>query len=75
MLLKTCGYVKRKMQKVNTLKEVEDRNIQFECMAEARKNFVENNLPIPGINKKSERAKANSMPNNRCYPNKLPIHR
>jgi hypothetical protein len=53
-LLKVCGYVKRKMQKVNTLKEVADRNIQFEYIAQVRKNFVENNLPILSIDTKKK---------------------
>ena len=53
-LLKMCGYVKRKMSKCKTLKEVENRNEQFEHIAQLKQEFIENNLPVLSIDTKKK---------------------
>jgi hypothetical protein len=53
-LLKVCRFVKRKMRKCKTLKEVENRNEQFEHIAKLRKHFTDNALPILSIDTKKK---------------------
>jgi hypothetical protein len=53
-LLKACHYVKRKMRKCKTLKEVENRNEQFEHIAELKSQFIENQLPVLSIDTKKK---------------------
>jgi len=53
-LLKICGYVKRKMNKCKTLKEVENRNEQFEHIAKLKREFIENKLPVLSIDTKKK---------------------
>jgi len=53
-LLKMCGYVKRKMSKCKTVKEVENRNEQFEHIAELTQEFIENKLPVLSIDTKKK---------------------
>jgi hypothetical protein len=53
-LLKMCHFVKRKMRKCKTLKEVENRNEQFEYIAELKSQFIENKLPILSIDTKKK---------------------
>jgi hypothetical protein len=51
-LLKMCGYVKRKMKKCKTLKEVENRSEQFEYIADIKQEFSDNQLPVLSIDTK-----------------------
>jgi hypothetical protein len=53
-LLKACGYVKRKMNKCKTLKETENRNEQFEHIAELEREFIKNQLPVLSIDTKKK---------------------
>lgn len=53
-LLKTCHYVKRKMRKCKTLKEVENRNEQFEHIAQLKQQFIDNQLPVLSIDTKKK---------------------
>lgn len=53
-LLKACGFVKRKMQKCKTMKEVKDRNEQFEHIAGLKEDFGNENLPILSIDSKKK---------------------
>jgi hypothetical protein len=47
-------FVKRKMRKCKTLKEVENRNEQFEHIAELKSQFMENHLPVLSIDTKKK---------------------
>jgi len=53
-LLKSCHFVKRKMRKCKTLKEVENRNEQFEYIAQLKSQFVEDELPVLSIDTKKK---------------------
>jgi hypothetical protein len=53
-LLKSCGFVKRKLRKCKTLKEVANRNEQFEYIAELKNEFLSNALPILSIDTKKK---------------------
>jgi hypothetical protein len=53
-LLKSCDYVKRKMRKCKTLKEVENRNEQFEYIAKLKKEYVANGIPVLSIDTKKK---------------------
>jgi hypothetical protein len=53
-LLKYCHFVKRKMRKCKTLKEVENRNEQFEYIAKLKSQFIENELPVLSIDTKKK---------------------
>ena len=53
-LLKLCGYVKRKMNKCKTLKEVANRNEQFEYIAKIKQEFTDNQLPVLSIDSKKK---------------------
>ena len=53
-LLKSCHFVKRKMRKYKTLKEVENRNEQFEYIAQLKSQFVEDELPVLSIDTKKK---------------------
>ena len=53
-MLKTCGFVKRKMRKCKTMKEVENRNKQFEYIAKIRKQFINKRLPVLSIDTKKK---------------------
>jgi hypothetical protein len=55
-LLKSCHYVKRKMRKCKTMKDVENRNEQFEYIAKLKNRFIKRKLPvlsIDSVNKKT----------------------
>jgi hypothetical protein len=58
-LLKMCNYVKRKMVKCKTLKEVENRNEQFEHIAALKNEFAENQLPVLSIDTKKKEVLGN----------------
>ena len=53
-LLKTCRFVKRKMRKCKTFKEVENRNEQFEHIAKLKKQFIAKKLPVLSIDTKKK---------------------
>jgi hypothetical protein len=53
-ILKTCGFVKRKMRKCKTMKEVEHRNKQFEYIAKIKKQFINKMLPVLSIDTKKK---------------------
>jgi hypothetical protein len=53
-LLKACHYVKRKMRKCKSLKEVENRNEQFEYIAQLKSQFIDNHLPVLSIDTKKK---------------------
>jgi hypothetical protein len=53
-LLKICGYVKRKMSKCKTMKDVENRNEQFEYIAKLKQEFIEEKLPVLSIDTKKK---------------------
>ena len=53
-LLKTCGFVKRKMRKCKTMKDVENRNKQFEHIAKIKKQFIRKKLPVLSIDTKKK---------------------
>jgi hypothetical protein len=53
-LLKSCHFVKRKMCKCKTLKEVENRDEQFEYIAKIKNQFLNRNLPVLSIDTKKK---------------------
>jgi hypothetical protein len=54
-LLKMCHYVKRKMSKCKTLKEVENWNEQFEYISQIRQEFMDSQLPVLSIDTKKKK--------------------
>jgi hypothetical protein len=71
-LLKACRYVKRKMVKCKTLKEVENRNEQFEHIAVLKKEFEENQLPILSIDTKKKEFLGNFYREGKVFSQKAP---
>lgn len=53
-VLKSNGFVKRKMRKCKTMKEVKNRNEQFEHIAQLKSEFIENDLPVLSIDTKKK---------------------
>jgi len=53
-LLKSCHFVKRKMRKCKTMKEVENRNEQFENISKLKKQFISKQLPVLSIDTKKK---------------------
>jgi len=53
-LLKSCNFVKRKMCKCKTLKEVENRNEQFENIENFKNKFISKKLPVLSIDSKKK---------------------
>ena len=53
-LLKSCHFVKRKMRKCKTFKEVENRNEQFEYISKLKKQFIDKKLPVLSIDTKKK---------------------
>jgi len=53
-LLKSAGFVKRKVRKTKILKEVCERDEQFRHIAELRKEFEINDLPVLSIDTKKK---------------------
>lgn len=66
-LLKIGGYVKRKMSKCKTLKEVKNRNEQFEYIAQLKEEFKNNNLPILSIDSKKKEMLGNFYRDGKLY--------
>jgi len=66
-LLKASGYVRRKMVKCKTLKEVGDRNEQFEHIARLKEGFGEENLPVLSIDSKKKEMLGNFYRDGKLY--------
>jgi hypothetical protein len=66
-LLKMRHFVKRKMCKCKSLKEVENRNEQFEYIAKLRSYFVDNQLPVLSIDTKKKEMIGNFSRSGECY--------
>lgn len=66
-LLKIGGYVKRKMLKCKTLKEVKNRNEQFEHIAQLKEEFTKENLPILSIDSKKKEMLGNFYREGKLY--------
>jgi hypothetical protein len=66
-LLKLCGFVKRKMRKCKTMKDVENRNKQFEYIAKIRKQFTDRKLPILSIDTKKKEMIGNFFREGRAF--------
>jgi len=66
-LLKYHHFVKRKMQKVKTMKEVEHRNEQFETIKTQRDAYEQSGNPIISIDGKKKEALGNFYRNGAVY--------
>ncbi len=66
-LLKMGGYVKRKMSKCRTLKEVKDRNGQFEHIARLKEEFNREGLPVLSMDSKKKEMLGNFYREGRLY--------
>jgi len=66
-LLKIGGYVKRKMLKCKTLREVRDRNGQFEHIALLKDGFKSQGLPVLSIDSKKKEMLGNFYRDGRLY--------
>ncbi|HZJ19597.1 MAG TPA: ISAzo13 family transposase [Pricia sp.] len=66
-LLKMGGYVKRKMLKCMTLKEVGHRNEQFEHIALLREGFIKEGLPVLSMDSKKKEMLGNFYRDGRLY--------
>jgi len=66
-LLKCCHFVKRKMRKCKSLKEVENRNEQFEYIAQMKSQFIENALPVLSIDTKKKEMIGNFYRDGKCF--------
>ena len=53
-LLKSCNFVRRKMRKCKTMKEVENRNEQFEYISKLKDKFIKKGLPVLSIDTKKK---------------------
>jgi hypothetical protein len=53
-ILRSCHFVRRKMRKCKTLKDVENRNEQFEYIAKLKKQFLDKKLPVLSIDTKKK---------------------
>lgn len=66
-LLKLYGYVKRKMFKTKVLKEVENRNEQFEKIAQQKSDFISAGLPVLSIDTKKKEQLGNFYREGKLY--------
>lgn len=66
-LLKASGYVKRKMSKCRTLKEVRDRNEQFGHIARLKEGFAREGLPVLSIDSKKREMPGNFYRDGKLY--------
>lgn len=69
-LLKSCGYVQRKMFKCKTLKEVKKRDEQFINIAKLKEEFSNENLPILSIDSKKKEMLGNFYREGKLYTKK-----
>jgi len=53
-MLKVSGFVKRKMRKCKTMKDVENRNHQFVYISKLTKKFIKKKLPVLSIDTKKK---------------------
>ena len=70
-LLKSCGYVQRKMFKCKTLKEVKKRDEQFINIAKMKEEFSNENLPILSIDSKKKEMLGNFYREGKLYTKKV----
>lgn len=74
-LLKSCHYVRRKMRKCKTLKEVENRNEQFEYIAKLKSRFIKRKLPVLSIDTKKKEMIGNFYRDGQVYCKKaIPVN-
>jgi len=66
-LLRFRAYKKRKLLKMNTLKQVEGRNEQFEKIAAYRQSFKQKGLPILSIDTKKKEMLGNFSRSGTAY--------
>ena len=66
-LLKKKGFVKRKMLKKGTFKDVANRNEQFEYIAKKKIEFSENKLPILSVDSKKKEFIGQFYREGQCY--------
>jgi len=66
-LLKISGYVKRKMSKCKTLKEVKNRDEQFVYIAQLKEDFSNKNLPVLSIDSKKKEMLGNFYRDGKLY--------
>ena len=66
-LLKKHGYVKRKMQKMATMKETKNRNEQFEKIQELKEEYEKSENPIISIDVKKKEEIGNFYRNGKMY--------
>jgi len=65
--LKDCRYVRRKMRKCKTLKEVENRDEQFKNIAKLKEQYIKNNLPVLSIDTKKKEMLGNFYREGKVY--------
>ena len=68
-VLKSSCFVKRKMRKCKTMKEVENRNEQFEYIAQLKGEFIEKGLPVLSIDTKKKEIIGNFYREGKSYCN------
>ena len=66
-MLKSCHFVKRKMRKCKTLKEVENRNEQFEYIAKIKNRFINEKLPVLSMDTKKKEMIGNFFRDGRAF--------
>jgi len=66
-MLRVRGYKKRKLLKMNDMKQVEQRNEQFEKIGCYRSVFTEQNLPVLSIDTKKKEMLGNFHRAGQCY--------
>ena len=66
-ILKTSGFVKRKMRKCKTMKEVENRDKQFKYISKTKKQFINKRLPVLSIDTKKKEMIGNFFREGRAF--------
>ncbi len=66
-MLRVRGYKKRKLLKMNDMKQVEQRNEQFEKIGCYRSAFTEQNLPVLSVDTKKKEMLGNFHRAGQCY--------
>ena len=69
-LLKERGFSRRKMSKSLALKQVQDRDAQFENIRRLREQYIENGLPVVSVDTKKKEMLGNFYREGRCYCHK-----
>lgn len=70
-ILKSCQFVKRKMRKCKTMREVENRNEQFEYIAQLKKTFIKDILPVLSIDTNKKEIIGNFYQEGKVFANKI----